>query len=59
MGHMEHAKRTIGRAEKGYSDLLRFFSQASGMRAEVEKELQSKFKQLVNGLTGYSNAGEG
>ena len=46
MGHREHAKRTIASAEKGYSDMLRFFSQASGMTAEVERELKSLFKQL-------------
>ena len=52
MGHWEHAKRTIASAEKGYSDLLRFFSQASGTTAEVEKELRSKFKQLRERLDG-------
>ena len=46
MGHREHAERTIAHAEKGYSDLLRYFSQAKRMTPEVEKELQSKFKQL-------------
>ena len=46
MGHREHAERTLASAEKGYSDMLRFFSQARGMAAEVEKELQSKFKQV-------------
>ena len=52
MGHREHAKRTIASAEKGYSDMLRYFSQAKGMTAEVEKELQSKFKQLRERLDG-------
>ncbi len=46
LGNREHAERTLAEAEKGYSDMLRFFSQARGMTAEVEKELQSKFKQL-------------
>jgi len=46
MNHQDHAVRTISKAEKGYSDMLHFFSQANGMTAEVEKELQSKFKQL-------------
>jgi hypothetical protein len=46
MGHRERAERTLASAEKGYSDMLRFFSQARGMTAEVEKELQSKFKQV-------------
>jgi hypothetical protein len=52
MGHREHAKRTIASAEKGYSDMLRYFSQATGMTVEVEKELQSKFKQLRERLDG-------
>ena len=30
MGHREHAERTISSAEKGYSDMLRYFSQGEG-----------------------------
>jgi hypothetical protein len=52
MGHREHAERTIASAEKGYSDMLRYFSQAKGMTAEAESELQSKFKQLRERLDG-------
>jgi len=52
MGHREHAERTLASAEKGYSDMLRFFSQARGMTAEVEKELQSTFKQVRERLDG-------
>jgi hypothetical protein len=52
MGHREHAERTLASAEKGYSDMLRYFTQAKGMTAEVEKELQSKFKQLRERLDG-------
>ena len=52
MGHREHAKRTIASAEKGYSDMQRYFSQAKRMTPEVEKELQSKFKQLRQRLDG-------
>jgi hypothetical protein len=59
MGHREHAERTLARAEKGYSDMLRFFTQAKGMTAEAEKELQSKFKQLRERLDGLQRLGEG
>ena len=52
MGHREHAERTLASAEKGYSDMLRFFSQAKGMTAEVEKELRSKFRHLRERLDG-------
>jgi hypothetical protein len=52
MGHREHAERALGKAEKGYSDMLRYYTQAAGMTAEVEKELQSKFKQLRERLDG-------
>jgi hypothetical protein len=52
MGHREHANRTLASAEKGYSDMLRFFSHARGMTSEVEQELQSKFKQLRERLDG-------
>jgi hypothetical protein len=30
MGHREHAKRTIARTEKGYSDMLMVFSHGDG-----------------------------
>ena len=52
MGHREHAERTLASAEKGYSDMLRYFSQATGLTVEVEKEVQSKFKQLRERLDG-------
>ena len=31
MGRWEQAERTLASAEKGYSDMLRFFSQAKGV----------------------------
>ena len=46
MDQREHAERTPASAEKGYSDMLRYFHKATGMTAEVETELQSKFRQL-------------
>jgi hypothetical protein len=46
MGHGEHAERAIVAAEKGYSDMLRFFLRARGATPGVEKELQSMFKHL-------------
>jgi hypothetical protein len=46
MGNREHAERTLAEAEKGYSDMLRFFSRAKGVTAEVEKELRLKFGEL-------------
>ena len=52
MGHWEHATRTIASAEKGYSDMLRYFSQAKGMTAEMEIELWSRFRQLRERLDG-------
>jgi hypothetical protein len=52
MGHREHAKRTLTIAEKGYSDMLHFFSQAKRMTSEVEQQLKSKFKHLRDRLDG-------
>jgi CheY-like chemotaxis protein len=46
MGNRERAQRTLAQAEEGYSDMLRFFSRPKGLTAEVEKELQAKFKQV-------------
>ena len=57
MGLREHAERTLARAEKGYSDMLRYFHKATGMTAEVERELQSKFKQLRERLDGLQRLG--
>jgi hypothetical protein len=50
-------ERTLASAEKGYSDMLRYFSQAKNLTAEVEKELQSMFKQLRERLDGLQRLG--
>ena len=52
LGNREHAEQTLAKAEKGYSDMLRFFTQATGMTAGVEKKLLSKFQQLRERLDG-------
>lgn len=52
MGHREHAERTLASAEKGYSDMLRYFLRARGMTPEVEEELQSTLKRLRERLDG-------
>ena len=46
LGNREHAARTIASAEKGYSSLLRFFSQAKNLAPEAKKELQLTLKRL-------------
>jgi hypothetical protein len=52
MGHRAHAEQTLASAEKGYSDMLRYFQKATGMTAGVESELQSKFRRLRERLDG-------
>ena len=52
MGHREHAERNIANAEKGYSDMLRFFSKANRLTPGIRRELQSKFKELRERLDG-------
>ena len=52
MGSRELAERALAAAEKGYSDLLRLFSQARDLTAEREKECQSKFNRLREQLDG-------
>jgi hypothetical protein len=59
MGDREHAERTLESAEKGYSDMLRFYSQANRLTPEVEKELKSKFQHLRERLDGLRRLGEG
>jgi hypothetical protein len=45
-GNREQAERTLAKAEKGYSDMLRFFSLAKRLTPEIEGEFQSKIKQV-------------
>jgi hypothetical protein len=45
-GSREQAERTLAKAEKGYSDMLRFFSLAKRLTPEIEGEFQSKIKQV-------------
>jgi hypothetical protein len=52
MGRREHGERNIANAEKGYSDMLRYFLRARGMTPEVEEELKALFKQLRERLDG-------
>ena len=57
MGHREHAERSLASAEKSYSDMLWYFSQAKGLTAELEKEFQSKFKHLRERLDRLQRLG--
>jgi hypothetical protein len=50
MGHRENAEQSLANAEKGYSDLRRFFSQVTGIPAAEDEEIQSKFKALRDRL---------
>jgi hypothetical protein len=52
MGNLEHAERTLASAEKGYSDMLRYFSKAKGLPPGIETKFQSKFKQVRERLDG-------
>jgi hypothetical protein len=52
MGHRAHAEQNIANAEKGYSDMLRYFLRARGTTPEVEMELRLKFKRLRERLDG-------
>jgi hypothetical protein len=57
MGNPEHAERALAKAEKGYSDMFRLFSEARGITAKVEEELQSVFKQLRERLNNVQRLG--
>jgi hypothetical protein len=59
MGHREHAARTIASAEKGYSDMLRYFSEATGVTPEVKTELWERFRQLRQRLDGLQRLWHG
>jgi hypothetical protein len=51
-GNREHAVRTLANAEKGYSDMLRFFSQATGMTPEAGNDIRLKLAHLRERLDG-------
>jgi len=53
MGHPKDAERNLANAEKGYSDISRFFSQATGITEQIEEERQSQFKLLRNRLAKF------
>ena len=57
LGNREHAEQTLASAEKGYSDLLRLFSQANNLTPESAKELWLKFKRLREPLDGLKRLG--
>jgi hypothetical protein len=46
IGNREHAARTIASAEKGYTTLLRFFSQAKRLTSEERMGLRLTFARL-------------
>jgi non-ribosomal peptide synthetase component F len=48
LGNREHAARTVATVEKGYSTLLRFFSQAKCITPEARAELHFTFQRLRN-----------
>src|SRR5579872_4735446 len=58
MGHREHAARTIASAEKGYSDMLRYLSQATGMTVEAARECRNNLVSFVSDWTGCSDSCE-
>jgi hypothetical protein len=55
LGHRKIAERNLVNAEKGYSDMSRLFSRATGITAEIGEELQSKFKLLRDRLDGLKH----
>jgi len=57
LGHLEHADQAVARAEKGYSDMLRFFSKAKRLTPGIEQELQSEFKELRDRLDRVQRLG--
>jgi hypothetical protein len=46
LDNREHAAKTVASAEKGYSDMLRYFSQAKNLAPGAKIELQSTFQRL-------------
>jgi hypothetical protein len=57
VGNLEHAARTIASAEKGHSDMLRYYSQAKNPTLEARKELQLTFERLRERLDGLKRFG--
>jgi hypothetical protein len=58
MAHYGHAEQTVARAEHGYATVLGFFSKAKGLLPGIQRELQSKFKELRERLNRLQRLGE-
>ena len=58
VGNRHHAERTLATVEKGYSDTFQFFSQATEINSEMERELWSRFRQLRERLDGLKRLGK-
>jgi hypothetical protein len=52
MDNQEHAAQTLASAEKGYSEMLRYFSLATGLTPEVAGKTEAKFKDVRERLDG-------
>ena len=50
LGNQEHAERTLAKAEKGYSTLVRLVSKTEKLPVEIESELQTRLKKLRDRL---------
>lgn len=56
MGHMERAGRTLSKAEKGFADMLRYFSRSTGLTEEATLKFQSRFDLLRHRLDNLRHA---
>jgi hypothetical protein len=52
MGHRKNAGRNLANAEKAYSDMLRFFSDAIRTAPDVEEDIRLKLENLRERLDG-------
>ena len=57
LGNREHAARTTANAEKGYSAMLRYFSQAKNLAPCTEAELQFTLHRLRERLDRLQRRG--
>jgi hypothetical protein len=56
LGDSEHARQTLAKAEKGYSDVARLFAATKDLSPDIHQEIQSGLKRLRERLDGLQRS---
>jgi hypothetical protein len=56
LGDSEHARQTLAKAEKGYSDVARLFAATKDLSPDIHQEIESGLKRLRERLDGLQRS---